>query len=243
MQEVERQQQQQTELPRYHEEQKNTNLTDSYGRIARKLRISVTDRCNMRCTYCMPKDNVQWFDEGRILNYDEISRVASILADLGVGRIRLTGGEPLLRPKLENLISSLSKISRIKSISMTTNGLLLRDRIKGLKDVGLESVNISLDSFKKDRFKAITGADGLERVVDAIEPAGYSTVQINILVAIIDRDWKFTMDMSIDGLFFFKALFVYPVIGYSISTNPICFGTRVNNYLICSILKLYIMLV
>ena len=138
----------------HHDER--TILTDSYGRIARKLRISVTDRCNMRCMYCMPKGKVQWFNEENILNYDEI---------MGIERIRLTGGEPLLRPKLEDLISSLSKIKGIKSISMTTNGLLLGYEVKQLRNAGLENVNISLDTFKQDRFKAITGIDGLKKVI------------------------------------------------------------------------------
>jgi cyclic pyranopterin phosphate synthase len=164
-------------------------LTDSYGRIARKLRVSVTDRCNMRCMYCMPKGKIQWFNEEDILNYDEIIRLVSILVDLGIERIRLTGGEPLLRPKLENLISSLSKISRIKSISMTTNGLLLRDKIKGLKDAGLESVNISLDTFRQDRFKAITGIDGLRKVILAIEAAENIGLNVKINVVVV-RGWN-----------------------------------------------------
>jgi cyclic pyranopterin phosphate synthase len=137
----------------------------------------------------MPKGNIQWFDEGSILTYDEISRLASILAELGVERIRLTGGEPLLRPNLEELISSLSKISRIKSISMTTNGLLLRDKIEGLKDAGLESVNISLDTFKKDRFKAITGINGLEKVVDAVKAANHIGLKVKVNVVVV-RGWN-----------------------------------------------------
>src|SRR5918999_2115164 len=107
------------------QQQQQTVLIDSFGRIARKLRISVTDRCNMQCMYCMPQGNVQWFKEEAVLDYDEITRLVSILADLGIEKIRLTGGEPLLRPKLEDLIISLAKISGIRSISMTTNGLLL----------------------------------------------------------------------------------------------------------------------
>src|ERR671915_621026 len=93
--------------------EKNPALIDSFGRIARKLRISLTDRCNMRCMYCMPPGDVQWFQNEDILNYDEITRLVSILVDLGIERIRLTGGEPLLRPKLEDLICSLSKINSI----------------------------------------------------------------------------------------------------------------------------------
>ncbi|MGE5661268.1 MAG: GTP 3',8-cyclase MoaA, partial [Ignavibacteriales bacterium] len=166
-----------------------SSISDSYGRIARKLRISVTDRCNMRCMYCMPQGDVQWFNEECILNYEEIRRLVFILADLGIERIRLTGGEPLLRPKLEDLISSLSTINRIKSISMTTNGLLLRDRIKRLRDAGLKSINISLDTFKRDRFKAMTGVNGLGKVIGAIEAANHFGLKVKINMVVV-RGWN-----------------------------------------------------
>ena len=170
-------------------EEEKTILADSYGRIARKLRISVTDRCNMRCMYCMPKGKVQWYNKENILNYDEIIRLVSILVDLGIERIRLTGGEPLLRPKLEDLISSLSRINNIKSISMTTNGLLLGYKVKQLRNAGLESVNISLDTFKQDRFKAITGIDGLKKVIDSIKAAQHVGLKVKINVVIV-RGWN-----------------------------------------------------
>ena len=128
----------------------------------------MTDRCNMRCMYCMPRGNVRWFNEQDVLDYREISRLVSILANLGIERIRLTGGEPLLRPNLENLIVSLAKLDGINSISMTTNGLLFGEKAKKLKDAGLESVNISLDTFRPARFKAITGLDSINKVIDAI---------------------------------------------------------------------------
>ena len=108
-------------------------LVDNFGRIAKKLRISVTDRCNMRCMYCMPRGKVRWFNEHNILDYREISRLVSILADLGIERIRLTGGEPLLRPNIENLIVTLTRIEGIKSISMTTNGMLFGEKARVLK--------------------------------------------------------------------------------------------------------------
>jgi cyclic pyranopterin phosphate synthase len=168
---------------------KQTTLSDSFGRVARKLRISLTDRCNMRCKYCMPQGNIKWFKNEDILTYDEIFRLVVILASLGIDRIRLTGGEPLLRPKLEDLVASLKRINAIKSISMTTNGLLLADKVKRLKEAGLDSVNISLDSFKPTRFKAITGTDGLEKVMDSI----YAAVSVGLRVKIntvIVRGWN-----------------------------------------------------
>lgn len=137
----------------------------------------------------MPEGKVQWFNEEGVLGYDEIIRLVSILADLAIERIRLTGGEPLLRPKLEDLIISLAKINGIKSISMTTNGLLLRDKVKQLKDAGLESVNISLDTFRRDRFKAITGIDGLNKVLDSVEAADRIGLKVKINTVII-RGWN-----------------------------------------------------
>ncbi len=169
--------------------EKTPTLIDSFGRHARKLRISVTDRCNMRCRYCMPQNDIQWFKKGDILGYNEIIKLVSILVDLGIEKIRLTGGEPLLRPKLEDLIVSLASIKGIKSVSMTTNGLLLRDNVKQLKDAGLKSVNISLDSFKADRFRAITGIDGVDKVIDSIEVADNIGLKVKINTVII-RGWN-----------------------------------------------------
>jgi GTP 3',8-cyclase len=164
-------------------------LLDSFGRVARKLRISLTDRCNMRCKYCMPQGNVKWFKNEDILTYEEIFRLVVILTDLGIEKIRLTGGEPLLRPMLEDLVASLRRINGIKTISMTTNGLLLADKVKQLKEAGLDSVNISLDSFEKTRFSAITGTDGLEKVLESIEAAKNVGLKVKINTVII-RGWN-----------------------------------------------------
>lgn len=177
------------ELKQEQLEQKNSVLFDSFGRIARKLRISVTDRCNMHCKYCMPQGKIQWLNEEDILGYDEIIRLVSILVDLGIERIRLTGGEPLLRPKIENLITLLGKINGIKSISMTTNGLLLAQKARQLKDAGLDSVNISLDTFRLNRFKAITGVDGLNKVIHAIKAADDVGLKPKLNTVVI-RGWN-----------------------------------------------------
>jgi GTP 3',8-cyclase len=164
-------------------------LMDNYGRIAKKLRISVTDRCNMQCGYCMPKDNTKWLDTTEVLSFDEMTRLSSIFANLGVEKIRITGGEPLVRPSIENLIKSIAKIGNIKSIGLTTNGLLLQEKVESLKSSGLDSVNISLDSFKEDRFKMMTGVNGLDKVVKSIQKAkdvGFD-VKINTVVV---RGWN-----------------------------------------------------
>jgi GTP 3',8-cyclase len=170
-------------------QEKNSALIDSFGRIAKKLRISLTDRCNMRCMYCMPLGDVQWFKKEDILTYDEIIRLVSIAVKLGIEKVRLTGGEPLLRPRLEELINSLRRMTGIRSISMTTNGLLLAQNVKQLKDAGLDSVNVSLDSFKADRFKAITGIDGIHKVIDSIDAAKRAGLKIKVNTVVI-RGWN-----------------------------------------------------
>jgi GTP 3',8-cyclase len=164
-------------------------LIDSFARNAIKLRISITDRCNMRCVYCMPTNNNEWFEQSDILAYDEIVRLASILARLGIEKIRITGGEPLVRPKLEDLIRKLSNLDGIKPISMTTNGLFLRDKVMQLRDAGLGSINVSLDTFKEDRFKAITGVQGLDNVVSAMYAAEHAGLEVKVNTVII-RGWN-----------------------------------------------------
>jgi GTP 3',8-cyclase len=164
-------------------------ITDSFGRVARKLRISVTDRCNMRCMYCMPYNNTEWFDQDNVLSYEEVFNLANIFASLGIKRIRVTGGEPTIRPKIEDLISSLSKIRGIESVSMTTNGLLLREKAKRLKQAGLASVNISLDTFRADRFKSICGVDGLNEVLASIQAADDAGLKLKINTVVV-RGWN-----------------------------------------------------
>lgn len=164
-------------------------LIDNYGRIAKKLRISVTDVCNMRCLYCMPKNNTNWFDSTEVLSFEEIIRLSSIFANLGVDKIRITGGEPLVRPCIENLIKSIAKIRHIKSIGLTTNGLLLSDKVESLKSSGLKSVNISLDSFKEDRFKMMSGINGLDKVINSIQKASDAGLDVKINTVVV-RGWN-----------------------------------------------------
>jgi cyclic pyranopterin phosphate synthase len=166
-----------------------SKLIDNYGRIAKKLRISVTDKCNMRCRYCMPKNNTKWFDSTEVLSFEEIIRLSSILANLGVEKIRITGGEPLVRPLIENLIKSIAKIPHIKNIGLTTNGLLLLERVEKLKSSGLNSVNISLDSFKEDRFKMMTGINGLGKVISSIQKANDAGFDVKINTVVV-RGWN-----------------------------------------------------
>jgi cyclic pyranopterin phosphate synthase len=186
MREVERRQRQ---LDERRDREVNNVLIDNFGRIARKLRISVTDKCNLRCMYCMPRGKIRWFNEHDKLDYNEIGRLVTILAELGIERIRLTGGEPLLRPNLENLIVALNRIKGIKSISMTTNGLLFGRKARAFKDAGLESVNVSLDTFRPTRFKQITGVNNLDTVIEAVNAA--ESVGLNVKInTVVIRGWN-----------------------------------------------------
>jgi GTP 3',8-cyclase len=149
----------------------------------------VTDKCNMRCMYCMPRGKVRWYNETIILSYPEITRLVSILANLGIQQIRLTGGEPLMRPNLDNLMVALAKIRGIESIGMTTNGILFGEKAKASKEAGLEGLNISLDTFKPARFKEITGMNSLHKVIEAIKTAESVGLNVKIDIVVI-RAWN-----------------------------------------------------
>ncbi len=156
-------------------------IVDSYGRVHRSLRISVTDRCNIRCFYCMP-ENVKFLPQDSILTFEEIHRVVEILAKQGVSRVRLTGGEPLVRSELWNLVKLLKSVSGIEEIALTTNGILLKDQAEKLKSSGLDRINVSLDSIDRDKFKEITRRDALDKVLaglDAAIDAGFTNTRIN----------------------------------------------------------------
>ena len=137
----------------------------------------------------MPKDNAKWFDNTEVLSFEEIIRLSSILANLGIEKIRITGGEPLVRPSIGDLIRSIAKIDDIKSIGLTTNGLLLLEKAEALKSSGLNSVNISLDSFKDTRFKMMTGVNGLEKVVSSIHKSKDVGLDVKINTVVV-RGWN-----------------------------------------------------
>ena len=154
-------------------------MTDRYGRTIDYLRVSVTDRCNFRCVYCMPPDGIPSVSHDDILRYEELLRIIRLFAELGIKHIRLTGGEPTVRRGLVKLIREIHDMPGIETISMTTNGLLLPEMLDDLKGAGLSSVNISLDTLKEERFDEITRTTGnLPKVLEAIglsEEAGFST--------------------------------------------------------------------
>jgi len=162
-------------------------IHDTYKRPLRDLRISVTDRCNFRCTYCMPLDEYEWLERKEVLTFEEITRLSHLFVSLGVEKIRLTGGEPLARRDLHKLIAKLSALATPPDICLTTNGSLLAERVNALKDAGLRRINVSIDSLKPDRFRQITQRGDLDKVLEglfAAKRAGLRPIKIN---AVIER--------------------------------------------------------
>jgi cyclic pyranopterin phosphate synthase len=160
-------------------------LADAFHRPITYLRISVTDRCNLRCVYCMPEAGLPWIPKAEILSYEEIARIVGAAAKIGVRAIRLTGGEPLIRHDLDRLVAMIAAIPGIDDISLSTNGLLLAEQAQRLRDAGLTRVNVSLDTLREDRFTAIARRPGLERVLAGIEAAfaaGLGPVKLNCVV-------------------------------------------------------------
>ncbi len=180
-------------------------LLDSHGRVMRDLRVSVTDRCNFRCLYCLPESEAaenfyrgrwnqvptsnpihhEWQPRSKILSFEEIERVVRIAAGLGIEKIRITGGEPLLRRGLERLISALAAIPGIQDLAMTTNGFLFPAKAAALREAGLKRVSFSLDSLDRFNFARLTGRDGLKEVLDGIalaEELGFAPIKVNAVI-------------------------------------------------------------
>ncbi len=142
---------------------------DTRGRPLKALRLSVTDRCNLRCQYCMPEENYVWLPRETLLTFEEIVTLTKVFSDLGVDKVRITGGEPLLRKDLPTLIRMLRQNSRISDLALTTNGVLLDEQAKALFDAGLHRVTVSLDTMKTQRFKGLTKRDSIEQVFEGIQ--------------------------------------------------------------------------
>jgi GTP 3',8-cyclase len=157
-------------------------LIDGFGRVHSDLRISVTDRCNIRCFYCMPAENVRFRPRSELLSFEEITRFVRVVAAMGVNKLRLTGGEPLVRQDLHRLVAQLAAVPGVRDIALTTNGLLLAEQAKGLKASGLRRLNVSLDALDPDKFKQITRREGLDRVLAGIAAAqavGFRKIKLN----------------------------------------------------------------
>jgi GTP 3',8-cyclase len=162
-----------------------TELVDRYGRVHRDLRLSLTDRCNMRCTYCMPAEGMTWLPGPTLLTTDEMVRLVGLLVRLGITEVRLTGGEPLLRPDVVDVVSAINTLPDAPELSLTTNGVRLPTLARALADAGLRRVNISLDTLRADRFRELTRRDMLEQTLAGIRAAvreGLAPVKVNTVL-------------------------------------------------------------
>ncbi len=162
-----------------------TELIDAFGRKHTYLRLSVTDRCNLRCVYCMPPEGIEHKECAQMLSFDEIVHLVRIFAGMGISKVRLTGGEPLLRRNLERLIADLADIPGIETVGLTTNGVLLAEHAGSLKRAGLDLLNVSLDTLRSERFEDITLRNLYQRVRDGLGNAletGFNPLKLNVVV-------------------------------------------------------------
>lgn len=160
-------------------------VLDTYGRPMRSLRISVTDRCNLRCEYCMPQEDYVWLERSELLSFEEIAELARVFASTGVEKLRLTGGEPLLRRNLDRLVLQLASVPGIRDLAVTTNGLQLAQYARTLREAGLRRITVSLDTLRPDRFTTLTRRTGHNRVLEGIaaaQAAGFPSIKINSVI-------------------------------------------------------------
>ncbi|MDD9149614.1 GTP 3',8-cyclase MoaA [Sporolactobacillus sp. CQH2019] len=161
------------------------NLYDRYGRLHDYVRISITDHCSLRCVYCMPEEGLPFFSSDRLLSLDEIVQMVKNFVDLGVNKVRITGGEPLLRKDAADIVRRIHAIPEITDISITTNGLLLKKKAKILKEAGLDRINISLDTLRADKYRNITRGGNIQQVLDGIQAAirwHFKQIKLNVVL-------------------------------------------------------------
>ncbi len=190
-------------------------LIDPFGRKVEYVRLSVTDKCNMRCFYCIPKGFTDFEEPEKWLTFDEVDRLMGIFADLGVRRVRLTGGEPLVRKNLPELAARLSAIPGIEDLSLSTNASLLSEHATALKDAGVSRINVSLDSLQHERFKEITGGK-LQTVLDGLQAAksaGLSPVKINVVAmkGLNDDEFESIVEYCLENDFTLRFIETMPV--------------------------------
>jgi len=161
-------------------------MKDQFGRRVEYLRISVTDKCNLRCVYCMPQEGLPWLPRADLLTYEEIAQVVRTMADMGLRRVRITGGEPLIRKDLPELVGMLSAVPAIEDLSLSTNAVLLEAQAEALRDAGINRINVSLDSLRADRAEAIARRPGcfaaIMKGMDAAERVGFHPIKVNVVL-------------------------------------------------------------
>ncbi|MFL5772315.1 MAG: GTP 3',8-cyclase MoaA [Flavisolibacter sp.] len=168
-------------------------LTDNHGRVVNYVRIAVTDRCNLRCYYCMPASGLDWIQQKEMITYEEIIRICTLLAQMGIEKIRITGGEPFMRKDLMQLLSQLVRINGIKQVSITTNGVLTAPYIQQLKELGITSVNLSLDTLDAERFLKITNRNYYADVINTLH--ALLEHDMNVKINTVVMEGKNTMDI------------------------------------------------
>lgn len=161
-------------------------LTDNHGRPVNYLRLAVTDRCNLRCFYCMPAHGLEWLERKELMTWEEMLQVCSVLVQMGIEKIRLTGGEPFARRNFINFLEELSKLEGLKEITLTTNGVLTAPYIPRLKELGIKSVNLSLDTLDKERFAQITRRDELPKVLETLHQLLRHDIQVKINAVVME---------------------------------------------------------
>lgn len=192
-------------------------LTDRFGRRHDYLRVSLTDRCNFRCVYCMPEEGAEWKPRDEVLSFEEIVRFVELFARLGVTKVRLTGGEPTVRKGYLNLVRSVASVEGIQHVALTTNGSTLAQDAQALTDAGLGSVNVSLDTLQEDRFRTITRTSGLARVmrgIDAALAAGLKTkINVVVLPGLNDDEAAAFVELTRDRLLDVRFIEFMPFLG------------------------------
>ncbi|HVV55769.1 MAG TPA: GTP 3',8-cyclase MoaA [Mucilaginibacter sp.] len=161
-------------------------LTDNHGRKINYLRLAVTDRCNLRCFYCMPEEGLQWLSREDLMTYEEMLRICSLLVHMGIEKIRITGGEPFVRKDMMKFLTSLSKLNRLKELTITTNGVLTAPLVPELKKLGIKTVNLSLDTLDANRFFAITCRDEFAKVMDTLDALLKHGIQVKINAVVME---------------------------------------------------------
>ena len=162
-------------------------LIDNHNRPINYLRLAVTDRCNLRCHYCMPAEGLTWLPRTELLSYEEMVRLCTLLTNMGINKIRITGGEPFVRKDLMMLLESLSKLSQLKELTLTTNGLLTAPHVPELKNFGIRSVNLSLDTIDSGRFMAITRRNELPKVLKTLDALLNNNIKVKINAVVMDK--------------------------------------------------------
>lgn len=161
-------------------------MLDNHGRKINYLRLAVTDRCNLRCFYCMPEEGLQWLSRKELMTYEEMLQICSLLVKMGIEKIRITGGEPFVRKDIMQFLTSLSKLSGIKELTITTNGVLTAPHVPELKKIGVHSINLSLDTLDANRFFSITGRDEFKNVMTTLEELLKHDIEVKINAVVMD---------------------------------------------------------